>query len=301
MIPIVIFREIDDLLAHVQVAGRTHNGDFYSCNLAHARGEGFARTSKCTRTLFYIAAIIENEAFDFSINNAPYQATRSCTLFFTSPFHLFDFSQKAPAKGYCFFFTEPFIQQAYPNGRFHQDFSFFWENECFHFISKEQADILLQLGERIHAEFEKNGAWSDNIIADYLHILLIESKRLITPKGSIQDHSADYHLLQQFYKLIKGSYPIIKSVEAAAGILSVTPARLWLATKRITGETPSEIINRRVLTEAQHLLLHSTLTVSEISFYLDFKEKSHFTRFFKNLTGVPPVDYIKQFKKPPTE
>jgi AraC-like DNA-binding protein len=153
------------------------------------------------------------------------------------------------------------------------------------------------LGQKILEETERNSSWSDNIIGDYLHIFLLESKRTIAPRHIIEDNSADYHLLQQFYKLIKSSYPIIRSVEAAAGILSVTPARLWLVTKKLAGESPSEIINNRILIEAKSLLLHSNLTISEIGYHLDFKEKSHFTRFFKNLTGIPPVDYIKQFKK----
>jgi AraC family transcriptional activator of pobA len=60
--------------------------------------------------------------------------------------------------------------------------------------------------------------------------------------------------------------------------------------------SPLEIINQRLLTEAKSLLLQSDLTISEFGYYLQFKEKSHFTRFFKNLTGIPPVDYPRQFK-----
>jgi AraC-like DNA-binding protein len=29
-------------------------------------------------------------------------------------------------------------------------------------------------------------------------------------------------------------------------------------------------------------------------FRLEFREKPHFTRFFKNLTGLSPVEYIRQ-------
>jgi len=42
--------------------------------------------------------------------------------------------------------------------------------------------------------------------------------------------------------------------------------------KKLTGESPSEIINHRVLTEAQSLLLHSSLTISEIGFYLGLRK-----------------------------
>jgi len=76
---------------------------------------------------------------------------------------------------------------------------------------------------KIIEEAEMTGPFSDNIIRDYLHIFLLESKRIILPAGVIEDNTSDYYLLQQFYKLIKSTYPIIKSVDAAAGALSVRP------------------------------------------------------------------------------
>jgi AraC-like DNA-binding protein len=63
--------------------------------------------------------------------------------------------------------------------------------------------------------------------------------------------------------------------------------------KRLSGQTPLEIINQRVLRDAQTMLLHSELNVSEIGFRLEFREKPHFSRFFKNLTGISPVEVGK--------
>ena len=143
-------------------------------------------------------------------------------------------------------------------------------------------------------EYENNHLFSENIIRDYLHIFLIEIKRIIHRVDAIVDNSAEYILLQQFYLLVNNKYPLVRTVEHVAGCLSVTPARLWLAVKRLTGQTPSEIINKRILVEAQSLLRHSSLTVSEIADRLNFKEKSHFTRFFKNITGMSPIDYSRQ-------
>ena len=291
-----ILRDINQLLAFMHIPQRAARKDFGACTLKNGFSKEYIQPAGIIRALFYIIAIVSNDSFEFSVNNSARMVTRAHTLFFASPFHLFHFKQISGARGQFIYFTEPFIHPVYQGSDFHRDFPFLWSNQSFFFIQQESASILLQLGKKIIDESEVNGPFSDNIIRDYLHIFLLESKRIILPAGVIEDNTSDYHLLQQFYKLIKSTYPIIKSVESAAGALSVTPARLWLVVKKLTGESPSEIINNRVLTEAQSLLLHSNLTISEIGFYLGFKEKSHFTRFFKNLTDFPPIDYVRQHK-----
>ena len=246
------------------------------------------------RVLFYMIALIANDSFDFFVNNSPATTTRAYTLGFFSPFHLFGFQKRRPPKGLCICFTESFIHQAYQSGPFNRDFPFFWNNENFYFINEENAKVLLHLGQKILEEYENKSPLSAQLIIDYVHIFLLESKRIITSGNIIDDYSVDNHLLRQFYTLVNHSNPLIRSVETAAGILYVTPARLWSVVKKLTGQSPSEIINQRILSEAKSLLTHSKLTVSEIGFHLRFKEKSHFTRFFKNLTGMSPVDYARQ-------
>ena len=197
-------------------------------------------------------------------------------------------------KGQAFLFKESFIKCAYQNSQFHSDFPFFWSNQNLFSMGLEESRLLLQIGEKIIYECQNRSYISDNIIRDYLHIFLLESKRITRAFNFVENNSMEYCLLQQFYLLVNGSYPLLKSVEYAAGILHVTPAHLWWVVKKLTGQSPLEIINQRLLTEAKSLLLHSKLTISEIGYSLQFKEKSHFTRFFKNLTGIPPVDFARQ-------
>jgi AraC-like DNA-binding protein len=177
---------------------------------------------------------------------------------------------------------------------FQKEFPFFWTNENIFYLQPENAKILQELGQKIMYEYEHNHLFSENIIRDYLHIFLTEIKRIIHRVDAIVDNSAEYILLRQFFLLVNNRYPLVRTVEYVAGSLGVTPARLWLAVKRLTGQTPSEIINKRMVVEAQSLLRHSSLTVSEIADLLNFKEKSHFTRFFKNLTGMSPIEYVRR-------
>lgn len=221
-------------------------------------------------------------------------ASRAHTLIFTSPFHMYSFSSAIVAEGLSISFTDDFVHTAFAKSEFQKEFPFFWTNENIFFLQPENAKILIELGQKIIHEYENNHLFSENIIRDYVHIFLMEIKRIIHRVDVMVDNSSEYILLQQFYLLVNNRYPLVRTVEYVAGCLSVTPARLWLAVKRLTGQTPSEIINRRILVEAQSLLRQSGLTVSEIAHLLDFKEKSHFSRFFKNMTGMSPIEYVKQ-------
>lgn len=47
------------------------------------------------------------------------------------------------------------------------------------------------------------------------------------------------------------------------------------------------------ITEAQLLLTDVSLTISEVSYRLNFDDKSYFTRVFKKKTGKTPVEFRK--------
>ncbi len=246
------------------------------------------------KTLFYRISILFNDAEDFSINNGAFQTSRPCTLCFFSPFHAVTTRQRSDLKGQSIQFSESFVHCAWQNSRFHDDFPFFWSDNNFFFLSEAEAAPLIQLAETINAEYNALSRYSDIVVRDYLHIFLILAKRIIGTREAVEDMSADYALFRRFFMLVNKSSPVIRTVEAAAKALAVTPAHLWLIVKRLSGQTPLEMINQRVLRDAQTMLLHSELNVSEIGFRLEFREKPHFTRFFKNLTGLSPVEYIRQ-------
>jgi AraC family transcriptional activator of pobA len=289
-----IISKIDDLFSALKSPVRSAKKDFIAFRHEDYDNKPHIYSMNCLRTLFYRISIHMCESLDFVINNGERLSSRLYTLSFISPFHLMSFEQKSELSGQSVQFSESFMHYAYECNQFHKDFPFFWTNKNVFFLAEEDAGLLIQLFEKIMYEYTYSSLFSDNIIRDYLHIFLLEAKRIIGAKSGVVDSSSDYALLQQFFSLINQSNPIIRSVEHAAGILCVTQAQLWLIVKKLTGQTPSAIINQRVILEAQSLLLNSDLTISEIGFHLNFREKSHFTRFFKNLTGFSPLAYSRQ-------
>ena len=290
-----VIYEIDQFFSLAKSPYRSLRNEFIAFRLEEYNECPHLTSLPASRTLFYQVRMNLTGAMTFTCNGSRFE-TRYCTLSFFSPFHITTFEQNGGIRGLCFLFSESFVNHAFQNEQFYNEFSFFWSNRNHFYIDEEDARLFLQIGERIIREYKNPDACSEKIIRDYLHIFLLEAKRATKTTGIIEDCSSDFRLLQQFYKLVNSSVPLLRSVDKAAGILCVTSARLWWVVKKLTNQSPLEIINQRLLTEAKSLLIQSELTISEIGYYLQFKEKSHFTRFFKNLMGIPPVDWVRQFR-----
>jgi AraC family transcriptional activator of pobA len=63
----------------------------------------------------------------------------------------------------------------------------------------------------------------------------------------------------------------------------------------VSGQPASWHIEQRRIVEAQRLLAHTALTVSEIAYSLSFHDTSHFAKAFRNRLGLAPLAYRQQY------
>ena len=73
--------------------------------------------------------------------------------------------------------------------------------------------------------------------------------------------------------------------------LNVSTKTLTNCVYESSHSTPLKIINDRVILEAKRQLLHSSLKIKEIAFYLGFEDPSYFVKFFKRQTGYLPAEF----------
>lgn len=83
------------------------------------------------------------------------------------------------------------------------------------------------------------------------------------------------------------------NVSYYADLLNSTPQNLNARCKREYAKTASEYIAGHILKEAKRLLCYTGLSVTEIAQTFDFKDVSHFVKYFKRHEGKTPL----QFKK----
>lgn len=166
-------------------------------------------------------------------------------------------------------------------------------------LTDSQIVNIVSIFEKLHFEF--NNFKSDEIIRLYLKILLLESTRICSVVRDAKKRTANIELTRRFQDLLErqfiivtNGYPIqVKSSSQFADKLSVHPNHLNASVKEVTGKSVSEVINNRLLTEAQILLKYTDNHVAEIAYLLGFKAPSSFIHFFKKRSGRSPMSYKK--------
>jgi len=106
------------------------------------------------------------------------------------------------------------------------------------------------------------------------------------------------HLLRA-KDLIDREYARQLDVPALAREAYSSTAHFSRSFKRAFGETPHRYLQRRRVERAKELLRESDLSVTEISITVGFRSLGTFSRTFRDLVGLAPVDYARQFRARP--
>lgn len=96
-----------------------------------------------------------------------------------------------------------------------------------------------------------------------------------------------------FQKNIKQTITETKSVEAYAKELNITAVHLNRICQAIVKKSALQIIHEYLIAEAKKYLLNTHYSISEVSYFLNFKDPAYFTRLFKKQTGVSPSEFKK--------
>ena len=83
------------------------------------------------------------------------------------------------------------------------------------------------------------------------------------------------------------------TVESLAEELGISPTYLSALFKKETGVAVSEYIRRKRIDTAKTLLQYTEFSCLEIAEYLCFSSDSHFSRIFRDYTGVTPTAFRK--------
>jgi AraC family transcriptional activator of pobA len=91
--------------------------------------------------------------------------------------------------------------------------------------------------------------------------------------------------------MIEEHFPRLRTAGEYAQLLGVSRAHFCAEVRRRCGLSPGQLVQQRTVLEAKRRLLHSSHTVSEIAYALEFGDPSYFVRFFKRLTGITPMQF----------
>lgn len=117
------------------------------------------------------------------------------------------------------------------------------------------------------------------------------AKILQVTKPQAQKKEVKSNLYQSFRELLNDSSWVKNQVAYYAKQLNTTPQNLNAACRKAVDQSSSDILAEFIMSEAKRLLIYTENTVSEISYSLDFKDTSHFVKYFKRYSEHTPQSY----------
>lgn len=114
---------------------------------------------------------------------------------------------------------------------------------------------------------------------------LLESATPSVPK------SGNSSIFQQFMELLSKEDELTNKVNHYANRLNTTPQNLNAICRKEIGQSCTEILSEHIIQEAKRLLIYTDVSISEIAHKLDFKDNSHFSKYFKKFVDISPIGF----------
>jgi AraC family transcriptional activator of pobA len=166
-------------------------------------------------------------------------------------------------------------------------------------LTEEQYAKLAQIFELMIAEGTTDYPYIDELMRNYLQLILHEALRLRPTENFVQFNNASLRITKQFLDLLEKQFPVenlgesvkLKSAQNFADHLAIHANYLNRAVKEVTGKSTTALIAERTTTEATALLQHTDWSVNDIAYALGFEYPNYFSSFFKKSTGHIPKFY----------
>ncbi|MFH6943514.1 helix-turn-helix domain-containing protein [Flavobacterium aquidurense] len=220
--------------------------------------------------------------------NADRLVTEEYTLWFVVPGQVFSWVRDEKMTGYNIMFKKEFLMNVVPN--LVDDFPFLKMIKSKVLMpTKEELESLLFDAERMNSVFNNRHPYQEKILEGMLVSFLYFCKAIHERYKATENHLTRAQLItQRFENLVDKMFVDTKSVGDYAQKLNITPNYLTTSVKKLTGKSAKDLIQERLLVESKSLLKFSDLDIAEIAYKLNFQEPTHFTRFFKKLSGTTP-------------
>ena len=151
------------------------------------------------------------------------------------------------------------------------------------------ADVTINnLFEILCLETKRNSSGQNEVVEGGLKALLAK----IIGYGDTGAISNMGDTLSRFEELL--GKELRNDVSHYAAMLDTTPQNLTALCKGRHSKTGSQVIAERIVKEAKRLLRFTGLSVTEIAYTFNFKDVSHFVKYFKRYGGETPMQFKKR-------
>lgn len=164
-------------------------------------------------------------------------------------------------------------------------------------ITEAKREFLNGIFRNMMAEQSTNYAFKDDLIRNYINLIIHEALKLQPAENFDQVKNAAHRITNVFLELLERQFPIesasrplkLRTAQDYATTLNLHVNYLNRAVKETTGKSTTTHISERIASEAKALLLHTDWNVADIGYALGFEYPTYFNNFFKRVTGTNPT------------
>ena len=145
------------------------------------------------------------------------------------------------------------------------------------------------------AEFQRAETGYQQMLEWQVKMVLMTLKRQFDHKryqASVNKPNSE--VIGKFRELLERNFCEQWNVQQYAVALHTSVSTLNRRCTECVGSSAKAIIQNRVMIEAKRKLIYTQYPLDRIAHTLGFKDPAYFSRFFKRVEGVPPVDYRRR-------
>lgn len=222
---------------------------------------------------------------------------RPGSVFVLSPGQTHDWKLSADCEGIIFFHSQDFYDTHYLHDTLKEyPFFSFIQNQSAIFLDKDEMSEIQPLFEKVLYISATDKPKTQQLILSLITQIYIGLERHIASgdPSQVKEHGSYYAKFLKFEELVEKHFWNVKLTRQYADWMNVTPKHLNRINKMIVNKTTSEIIADRVILEAKRMLIYARNNLNEVADALGFADYAHFSKLFKNKTGLTPSAFSKK-------
>lgn len=213
-------------------------------------------------------------------------------IFFIEKYKVWNWIRINKLRGILVQFTDSFYNHIYTgNPKLKSDQTLIGEIPPFIKMRVGDKTEWKNLFDILSKEYTSAKNYSKEIICLALKVLILMYRRNPQLGVRIFESSQKKHLLNDFRKIVNKRFYTLRTTKDYAHELNITPNYLNALCQEFFLKTVSEIIQERIILEAKRMLMHTSLSISEIAYKLGFNDNSYFGRYFKKVVGMSPKSF----------
>lgn len=159
--------------------------------------------------------------------------------------------------------------------------------------SVRQREALMPLFEAIERETRTHAGSEVAAGAALLMALFVQVARIsaqVQPGSgeSLAARSRKAAQVEQFRALVDARFRERRPIEHYAHRLGISAGQLTRLTRELLGQSALDVVNARIVHEAERELVYGGFSIKQIAAQLGFADEAYFGRFFKKQTGHTP-------------